>query len=224
MVLAWSGGKDSLLALQSLREDPSVSLVALATTFSGSERRISAHGVCESLAEAQAAALGIPMIKIWLPEPSDNETYRKRFAEALEPVRAGGLDTVAFGDLFLNDVRAFRERQMAAIGLVASFPLWGGNTRVLAARFTARGHRAIVVAVDGEQLAADFLGREFDADFLAAIPPGVDPCGENGEFHTFVYAGPLLKNTVHFLRGARRVDDNRFHYLDLVPVDDRGLV
>lgn len=224
VALAWSGGKDSLLALEALRQDSAVSLAGLATTFAEPYRRISMHGIREQLADAQASALGLPLTKIWLPWPCDNETYRERFAAALAPLRAHGLDAVAFGDLFLEDVRAFREKQMADLGLMAAFPLWGRATDRLASQFISGGHRAVVVCVDAEQLEPALLGREYDADFLNDLPPAVDPGGENGEFHTFVHAGPLLRQALEFRHGAATVRDGRFHYLDLVPGDDHGPV
>jgi len=220
VALAWSGGKDSLLTLERLRGNPELAVSALVTTFAEPWGRISMHGVRETLAEAQAEALGLPLIKAWLPWPCDNETYRRRFADALVPLRETGTQAVAFGDLFLGDVRAFREAQMQALGLDPLFPLWGETTAGLARSFVDGGHRAIVVTVDAEQLSPEYLGREYDRAFLDELPAGVDPSGENGEFHTFVHAGPGFRRAVDFRTGRREIRDDRFHFLDLIPLPE----
>lgn len=215
LALAWSGGKDSFMALKALEARSDVRVVALLTTLTEPYRRISMHGVREALLDAQAAALGLPLAKARMPEKADNDSYRASFAAALAPLVEDGVTGVAFGDLFLADVRAFREAQMEALGLDASFPLWGTPTDALATRFVASGTRAILTCVDAEQLDPAFLGRDYDEKLLAELPPGVDPCGENGEFHTFVYAGPRFTCPVAFRTGRREVRDGRFHFLDL---------
>lgn len=217
IALAWSGGKDSLLALERLREQTSTSVLALVTTFSEQGKRIAMHGIRETLADLQAASLGIPLVKFRIPWPCDNETYQAHFAQALSPLRDEALEGVAFGDLFLPDVRSFREDQMATLGLEPIFPLWGEATWSLAEQFARRGHQAMVVTVDTRQLDPSFLGRAFDAHFLADLPAGVDPMGENGEFHTFTYDGPMFSRPVLFHVGERKVLEEHFCFLDLLP-------
>ncbi len=219
VVLSWSGGKDGFMALAALEVDPGVEIVALLTTLTDPFERVSMHGTREGLLDAQAAALGLPLAKARLPVKADNDVYRTCFAAALAPYMEKNIMGVAFGDLFLADVRAFREAQIGALGLVARFPLWNTPSNTLARDFIASNHRAVVVCVDTEQLAPEFLGREYDAAFLADLPAGVDPCGENGEFHSFVYAGPRFTRPVAFRRGRRVVRDARFHFLDLAPAD-----
>ncbi|MGH8162290.1 MAG: hypothetical protein ACRESR_09165 [Gammaproteobacteria bacterium] len=215
VALAWSGGKDSLMALAALETD-GFKIAALLTTLTDPYQRVSMHGLRESLLDAQAAALALPLAKARMSKNADNASYRASFAAALKPLVENGVTSIAFGDLFLTDVRAFREEQMRAAGLDATFPIWHTPTDTLARRFIASGHRAILVCVDAEQLAPAFLGREYNAKLLSELPPGVDPCGENGEFHTFVYAGPRLAHPVAFRAGRREVRDERFHFLDLV--------
>ncbi|MGH8225464.1 MAG: hypothetical protein ACRER1_04850 [Gammaproteobacteria bacterium] len=216
IALAWSGGKDSFMALEALEARDDVHVAALLTTLTDPYRRICMHGVRETLLDAQASALGLPLAKARLPENADNDSYRECFSAALAPLIENGVTGVAFGDLFLADVRGFREAQMQALGLDALFPLWGTATDALAARFIVSGQRAILCCVDGEQLDPAFLGRAFDAELLADLPPGADPCGENGEFHTFVHAGPRFAHSIAFRPGRREVRDGRFHFLDLV--------
>ncbi len=217
LVLNWSGGKDSLLALAALRTDPAWQVTGLLTTVSEHYRRIVMHGVRETLLDAQAAALGLPLTKIYLPAAPDNAAYEAVMKRVMETIKAQGIRHLAFGDLFLEDVRAYRERQLATAGMTGVFPLWGLNTHDTAQRFVCEGHRAVVVCVDGQQLAGDFCGREYDAAFLADLPVGVDPCGENGEFHSFAYAGPLFQQPVRFTRGEQQLRERRFHYQELLP-------
>ncbi|MGH8426969.1 MAG: ATP-binding protein [Gammaproteobacteria bacterium] len=215
VALSWSGGKDSLMALEAL-EAQGFEVATLLTTLNESRQRISMHGVRATLLRTQTRALGLALVEIGLPEACDNETYRARFAAALIPLTAQGITTIAFGDLFLADVRAFREEQMHAGGFEAQFPLWDEPTDVLARGFVESGHRAIIVCVDGERLDPAFLGRAYDARLLKDLPHETDPCGENGEFHSFVYAGPRFAEAVHFRRGRRVVRGDRFHFLDLL--------
>lgn len=217
VVLNWSGGKDSLLSLAALRNDPAWEVAMLLTTVNDEYRRIVMHGVRESLLDAQAAALGLPLKKVYLPAAPDNSQYEAAMRRATDGIRARGITHMAFGDLYLEDVRAYRERQLAEAGMQGVFPLWHQDTREVAQRFAAEGHRAVVVCVDGEQLADDFCGRDYDAAFVADLPAGVDPCGENGEFHSFAWDGPLFQNPVAFRRGERVLRDGRFHYQELLP-------
>jgi uncharacterized protein (TIGR00290 family) len=219
VVLSWSGGKDSSLALDALRRDGGVDVVGLMTSVTRGYDRISIHGVRRELLEAQAAALGLPLFEVTLDPAATNESYESAFHAGVERVRAAHptLRRIAFGDLFLEDVRAYRERLLAEAGLAALFPLWGRPTAALAEEFVARGYRAHLVCVDTTQLAGEFAGAALDATLLAALPPEVDPCGERGEFHTFVFDGPIFARPVPVTVGEVVLRDGRFAYCDLLP-------
>jgi uncharacterized protein (TIGR00290 family) len=219
VVLSWSGGKDSSLALAELRADPRYEVVALQTSITRGYDRVSIHGVRRALVEAQAAAAGLPLIEVTLEQQSSNDAYEAAFKESLARVRAQypEVQRIAFGDLFLTDVREYRERLVAAAGFSTLFPLWGRDTRALAQEFVAAGFRAHLVCVDTTQLSADFAGREFDAALIADLPSSVDPCGERGEFHTFVSEGPIFTEVVGVTRGESVLRDNRFMFCDLLP-------
>ena len=218
IVLAWSGGKDSTLALAALRADPRYRPVALLTTVTREYDRISIHGVRRAVLEAQTAALGLPLIEASIPSGAGNDEYEAAFALALRTARERwpGLCHIAFGDLFLADVRAYRETLLASLGWTGVFPLWGEDTAALAQQFVRAGYRAILTCVDTTQLGPEFAGREFDAAFLASLPETVDPCGERGEFHTCVYAGPLLARPLPLITGERLRRDARFEYCDVL--------
>ena len=218
VILAWSGGKDSTLALAALNADPSVRVAALLTTVTTGYERISIHGVRRELLHAQAAALGLRLVEAELPQRASNEAYERAMADALARLEqsAPAARAVAFGDLFLRDVRAYRERQFASLGRPLLFPLWGRDTTALGAAFVAEGYQATLVCVDTRALSADYAGRAYDAALLRDLPAGVDPCGENGEFHTFVTAGPLFEHPVRCARGEVVLRDERFAYCDLV--------
>ena len=216
VVLAWSGGKDSTLALASLRADPHYRLVALLTTVTREYDRVSIHGVRRAVLEAQTTALGLPLIEAPIPAGASNTDYEAAFALALctAQERWPGLRHIAFGDLFLTDVRAYRELLLASLGWTGVFPLWGEDTAVLAQQFIRTGYRAILTCVDTTQLGPEFAGRQFDSSFLADLPEHVDPCGERGEFHTCVYAGPLFARPLPLVGGERVRRDERFEYCD----------
>jgi uncharacterized protein (TIGR00290 family) len=222
VVLSWSGGKDSTLALAALQADPRYEVVALLTSITRGYDRVSIHGVRRTLVEAQASRLGLPLSEIVLEPGSSNEAYEAAFADALERVRAErpGVRRIAFGDLFLADVREYRERLVGAAGYEAVFPLWGRDTRALAAEFIAAGYRANLVCVDTEQLSAAFAGRAFDSELLAALPATADPCGERGEFHTFVSAGPVFAEPISVRVGEVVLRDERFAFCDLLSVPE----
>jgi len=219
LVLSWSGGKDSSLALAALRADPRYEVVALQTSITRGYDRVSIHGVRRALVEAQAAAAGLPLIEVVLEQQSSNDAYEAAFKESLGRVRAEYPEVrrIAFGDLFLADVREYRERLVATSGFGALFPLWGRDTATLAREFIAAGFRAHLVCVDTTQLSAEFAGREFDAALIAELPPGVDPCGERGEFHTFVSEGPIFSEVIGVARGESVLRENRFMFCDLLP-------
>lgn len=218
VLLAWSGGKDSALALASLRADPRYRVVALLTTVTREYDRISIHGVRRAVLEAQTAALGLPLIEASIPAAASNADYESAFALALRTAqeRWPGLRHIAFGDLFLTEVRAYREALLGSLGWTGVFPLWGEDTAALARHFVGDGYRAILTCVDTTQLGAEFAGREFDAALLAELPRSVDPCGERGEFHTCVYAGPPFACPLPLVAGERLRRDGRFEYCDLL--------
>ena len=219
VILSWSGGKDSALALASLTEDPSVEVVGLITSVTRGYDRVSIHGVRRVLLEAQAAALGLPLTEIVLDPQCSNEAYAAAFLAGVREARNthAELDAIAFGDLFLADVRAYRERLLSGSGLAPRFPIWDEPTAAAAERCVALGIHARLVCVDTTQLAASFVGRLFDRSLLADLPPGVDPCGERGEFHTFVADGPGFAARVEYTVGEIVRRDDRFVYCDLLP-------
>jgi uncharacterized protein (TIGR00290 family) len=213
--LSWSGGKDSALTLWTLRRQ-GVEPEALITTVTDAYDRISMHGVRRALLAQQADAIGAPLIEVRIPPACGNDVYEARVAEAFASPLCD-IEAVAFGDLFLEDVREYREQQLAASGKRGLFPLWGRDTGVLAREFIAAGFQAFVVCLDPRVLDASFAGRPYDSQFLAALPASVDPCGENGEFHTFVHAGPIFHKPIACEPGAV-VHRGGFVFSDLVPV------
>jgi uncharacterized protein (TIGR00290 family) len=215
VVVSWSGGKDSCLALAEIRRTRNVT--ALLTTITRDFDRISMHGVRSVLLEWQAESLGIPLHKIFISKGAGNEEYERNTTEALEEFRARGVDTAVFGDLFLEDIRAYREKLLARLGMKGLYPIWGRDTSQLIKEFLARGFKTAVVCVDPAKLSRAFVGRVIDEQFLAELPAEVDPCGENGEFHTFVFAGPGFQSPVPFSFGEIVMRDG-FWFADLVPV------
>lgn len=218
VVIAWSGGKDSAMALAALLADTRYHVVGLLTTVTREYDRISIHGVRRAVLDAQTSALGLPLIEASISRSSSNREYEAAFGSALLAARQRwpGLRHIAFGDLFLADVRAYREALLASLGWVGIFPLWGEDTTALARQFVRTGYRAILTCVDTSQLAPEFAGREFDATLLAELPAAVDPCGERGEFHTCVYAGPLFTRPLPLVAGERVRRDGRFEYCDVL--------
>jgi uncharacterized protein (TIGR00290 family) len=215
VVLSWSGGKDSALALWTLREQR-VEPIALLTTVTEEYARISMHGVRRELLEAQAAAAGVPLVEVGIPPACSNDVYEQRMAQALSRDEIAPADAMAFGDLFLQDIRAYREERMGWAGKRAIFPLWGRDTGELARTFIEAGFEAIVVCVDPRQLDQSFAGRRYDEQLLADLPAGVDPCGENGEFHTFVHAGPIFAAPIPCRIGEVTVREG-FAFCDVRP-------
>ena len=215
LALSWSGGKDSALALWTLAEEERVRPAALVSTVTEEYGRVSMHGVRSSLLRAQAAATGVPLVEVAIPASCTNDLYESRMEGAFASPELAAVDEVAFGDLFLEDVRAYRESRLAAVGKGARFPVWGRDTATLARRFLSAGFRAILVCVDPRALDPSFAGRDYDEPLLADLPDGVDPCGENGEFHTFVTAGPILEGPIDCRRGEV-VERDGFVFCDLV--------
>lgn len=221
VVMSWSGGKDSALALHELRKTGEYEVVALMTSVSEEYRRISHHGVREDLLELQAEAIGIPLEKIYLPsgksQPCTNEVYEQIMSDVMAKFHAQGVRTVAFGDLFLEDLRVWREANLAKAGMSGLFPLWKRDTTQMAHDVIAMGFKAYLSCVEGK-LGPGFVGRPYDEDLLCDLPPDVDPCGENGEFHSFVYDGPIFSHPVAVRVGEIVMRDGR-HYADLLPAD-----
>ena len=218
-IVSWSGGKDSALCLQALRADPGVEVVGLLTSVTRDYDRVSVHGVRRSLLEQQAASLRLPLFTIDLDPFTTNEVYETAFLAALERVKREmpEVAAVAFGDLFLEDVRAYRERLLSGSGFEPLFPLWGVDTATLAQRFVSDGFVARLVCIDTTQLDRSFAQRSFDSSLLADLPNGIDPCGERGEFHTFVSDGPGYHSPVNYRIGDIVVRDERFAFADLLP-------
>ncbi len=216
VAVSWSSGKDSALALHRLRGRREVTIAALVTTVNERRRRVAIHGVREAVLDAQAAALGLPLVKVPLPEPCPNAVYEERFGAALTALAGAGVQAVAFGDIFLADVRAYRERLLARAGLAGLFPLWGEDSAALAAEMIATGIRARISAIQRDRLGTGFLGRRFDEALLADLPPGVDPCGENGEFHSCVEDMPGFAAPMRLVTG-RRVLRGAAAWIDLKP-------
>jgi uncharacterized protein (TIGR00290 family) len=211
----FSGGKDSVAALRRLRRDAATRPSHLLTTCSDRDHRIALHGTPLELVRAQAEALGLPLTPIPVPDGCDNETYTRAVADALEPLVRDGLREVAFGDLFLSDIRAFRERQMNRLSIRCRFPLWRLDTRELARELIVSGVEALVCGVDLQALPESMLGRNFDARFLEDLPPDCDPCGENGEFHTLVVDAPEMRDRLCVSVRGRSISHDRFCMLDL---------
>jgi uncharacterized protein (TIGR00290 family) len=195
-LLSWSSGKDSAWSLHLLRERSEHEIVGLLTTFNQAANRVAMHAVRRSLVEAQARAVGIPLWGVDLPQPCSNDDYERIMRETCKTAVDAGIEYIAFGDLFLTDVRAYREKQLENSGLQPIFPVWGMPTRELACSMIGSGVRAKLTCVDPKCLAPEFVGREFDERLLSDLPPKIDPCGENGEFHTFVYAGPMFHHNL----------------------------
>ena len=218
VLLAWSSGKDSAWTLHVLRQGPDVEVVGLLTTINEAYDRVAMHAVRRGLLEAQARSASLPLWPVRIPSPCSNEQYERAMGEAIAAARRAGVRGVAFGDLFLGDVRRYRERQMAPTGLEPVFPLWGRSTAALAREMLAGGLRARITCVDPRVLPPAFAGREYDASLLGELPATVDPCGENGEFHTFAWDGPMFSSPVH-VRGGEVVEREGFVFADLLPAE-----
>lgn len=218
-LLSWSSGKDSAWALHLLRQQREYEIVGLLTTFNRVADRVAMHGVRRSLVRAQAEAVGTPLWEVDLPWPCSNEEYESAMRQACKKAIESHIECVAFGDLFLSDIREYREKQMSGTGLEPIFPVWGLPTRELAEEMVAAGLRAKLACVDTKQISAEFAGRDFDTRLLSELPASADPCGENGEFHSFVYGGPMFKKSVSIQVGEV-VRRDQFVYTDLLPEEN----
>jgi uncharacterized protein (TIGR00290 family) len=216
VLVSWSGGKDSCMALHEILRLTNTRVEALLTTVTRDYDRISMHGVRRVLLEQQAANLGLPLHQIYISKGATNEEYEAKAGEAFSTYHTRGITSVAFGDLFLEDIRAYRERLLAKHSMTSLYPVWGRDTSKLIREFIDQGFKTVLVCVDPAKLDSSFVGRVIDEEFLSDLPDGVDPCGENGEFHTFVFDGPLFKKPVRFSRGEVVCRDS-FWFCDLVP-------
>jgi uncharacterized protein (TIGR00290 family) len=219
VLLSWSSGKDSAWTLHVLRQQ-GADVVGLLTSFNEAAGRVSMHAVRQALVEAQAFAAGLPLWPLYLPWPCSNDQYEQRMRAVIDRAREDGITHVAFGDLFLEDIRNYRIRQLSGTGIEPMFPLWcsAEDTPGLARRLLDAGVRAVLTCVDPRQLPESFVGRAYDEAFLADLPPGVDPCGERGEFHTFCTAGPMFAGEIAVQVGERVTRDG-FCFADLLPAD-----
>jgi uncharacterized protein (TIGR00290 family) len=216
VLVSWSGGKDSCLALYEIQKIPDIRVEVLLTTVTRDFDRISMHRVRRILLEQQATSLGLPLRQILISQGATNEEYELKVGEAFSAYHRRRIDLVVFGDLFLEDIRGYRERLLARHGLDGFYPLWKRDTSLLTRNFIELGFKTVVVCVDATQLDPSFVGRVIDLEFLSLLPPQVDPCGENGEFHTFVFDGPIFKDAVKFSFGET-VRSDSFCFCDLLP-------
>ena len=214
--LSWSSGKDSAWSLEMVRRQGEFDVQALLTTVNAEFHRVAMHAVRESLLQAQAESAGLPLVTVSIPYPCPNEAYEQAMTAALQRAREEGVTHMIFGDLFLEDIRRYREERLAGTGITPVFPLWGLDTRRLAKEMVDGGLRALITCVDPKKLDTSFAGRLFDAELLADLPAGVDPCGENGEFHTFACQGPMFRQPITVERGAV-VERDGFVFADALP-------
>ncbi len=215
ILVSWSSGKDSAWALHVLKQQAEYEIAGLITTINSAFDRVAMHGTRRELVEMQAAAAGLPLIKVPLPWPCSNLDYESAMKKLCQEALEAGVSAIAFGDLFLADIRAYREAQLKGTGLEPLFPIWQIPTGTLARQMIAGGLRARLVCVDPRQLDRSFAGRDFDLKLLEEFPPGVDPCGENGEFHSFVYAGPMFQRELPIATGEQ-VERDGFCYCDVL--------
>ena len=219
ILLSWSGGKDSAMALYEVMKNPDIEIAALLTTVTREYDRISMHGVRCELLERQARSIGLPLEKVFISPGTSNDDYESAMREMLDNYREQGVTTVAFGDIFLADLRKYREEKLAQAGMTGIFPLWMRNTAELSREFISLGFRAIVSCADSQANVGVFAGREFDTALLADLPPDCDPCFENGECHSFVYAGPIFSEPIPVKTGEVVLRDNRFYFCDILASD-----
>jgi len=217
VIVSWSGGKDSALSLYEIKRGGHYQVVSLLTSISEQYDRVSMHGVGREMLERQAQALGLPLIEIPLPGDCSEEEYESRLLDVLGQVKADGINHVVFGDIFLEWIKEYREKNLARVGMTPVLPIWGRKTAELSRSFVALGFRAVITCVDTKVVPGSFLGRVFDEQFLAELPPGVDPDGENGEFHSFVFAGPIFRESIPYTPG-KVVSRDAYSFCDVLPV------
>ncbi|MGD0003143.1 MAG: diphthine--ammonia ligase [Anaerolineaceae bacterium] len=218
VLFSWSTGKDSALALYEMQKRKDIEIVALITTVTDDYERVSMHGVRRVLLRQQADAIGLPLREIGISKNASNDEYENKMQQLLVAAQSEGVTLVVFGDIFLEDLRKYREEKLAQLGMQAIFPLWKRDSLALAGEMIRLGFKAIVTCVDTHVLGQEFSGREVDQHFLQDLPEKIDPCGENGEFHTFAYAGPIFHHSIAFEIGEKVLRDNRFYYCDLLPI------
>ena len=216
VIVFWSGGKDSAFALYEILNSGRYEVLELLTTATKDYDRISIHGVRHVLLEQQAKALGFPLEKTFISKASSDGEYQNELLKALKRQRDTSVSSVVFGDIFLEDVRKYREQILEKMNMNGIFPLWKRNTAALARKFINLGFKAIITSIDSNTLTKDFVGREDNEQFLSDLPENVDPCGENGEFHSFVYNGPIFDEKISLIKGAKVLRDNHFYYCDLL--------
>jgi uncharacterized protein (TIGR00290 family) len=216
VIFAWSGGKDSALSLYEIQKGKKYEIVSLLTTITKDYDRVSMHGVPRTLVEQQAYSLGLPLEEVFISKSSSNEEYDSKLAAVLTRFKQEGISTVVFGDIFLEGVRNYREDNLSKLRMKGVFPIWGRDTAELTESFIALGFRAVITCVDTKVLGRRFVGRVLDEKFLAELPPDVDPGGENGEFHSFVFTGPTFKESIDYVLGELVLRDS-FYFCNLVP-------
>ncbi len=217
VLFSWSGGKDSALGLYEILHSEDYEVASLLTTITEDYDRVSLHGVRRVLIEQQAHALGLPLTEVFIPKDCTNGVYEARMGATLARFKQNGVSRVAFGDIFLEEIRKYREDNLAELGITGLFPLWGRDSAALIRSFVTLGFEAITTCIDSKVLDTGFLGRKLDRQFLADLPPQVDPAGENGEFHSFVFSGPIFRERVAFKPGER-VSRDSFWFCDLLPL------
>lgn len=218
VILSWSGGRDSTLALYEIQKTDNYEILVLLTTVTEGYDRISMHGVQRILLDQQADSLGFPLEKVFISKNASIEEYETKIREVLEKYLKAGVSSVVFGDIFLEDVRKYREDNLSKIGMKGIFPIWKRDTHELAHTFIDLGFKAVITCVDSNVLDKKYVGRIFNKQFLKELPSNIDPCGENGEFHSFVYDGPIFREKILCTKGKIVLRENRFYYCDLIPI------
>lgn len=213
-LLSWSGGKDAALALSSIQKRQEYEIVALLTILTEDDKRVSMHGVRKQLLDTQASMLNLPIEYVYLPTSASNELYENRMEETLSRYLNQGVDTVIFGDLFVEEIRQYRENQLSQVGMKAAFPLWNKSQKDLIKQFLNEGFQAVTVCIDTNALSQAFLGKNLDESFFSNLPNSIDICGEHGEYHTFVYDCPLFKQPISLQKGKKSTKWNHFAYCD----------
>ena len=216
LVVSWSGGKDSTLALNEILNNSDYEVHTLITTVTEGYDRISIHGVRNERLEKQVQSIGLPLHKVSIPKDSKNEQYESALKKVLLKFKNQGINEIVFGDIFLEDVKKYRDELLDRLDMKGVYPIWKKDSKQLASKFIELGFKAVTTCIDSQQIDKKFVGREYDSEFLNDLPGTADPCGENGEFHTFVYDGPLFNEKISFNKGEVVLRDNRFYYCDLI--------